>query len=236
MTEAFGAATNDTVNIEFADQSSRSSYDRQAAYNYAYEYWDEVCSDGYFWNTPTGYISLSPGTNIVGWTGYDCAHFVSCCIGSEPNDWGGGLPVPEEYPSGPWGISSSTRLYNWLIDSGNAVEVYSLAQLEKGDVISYDLNENGRPDHTVLYLGNGKIAAHTACYWNVNWDIYNPSSGYYKFVHIKSDTAQPDLVVEDIWVEPSEFGPGDTVKLWQRTKNIGGGDAVGTFRIQRYIL
>jgi hypothetical protein len=47
-------------------------------------------------------------------------------------------------------------------------------------------------------------------------------------------TAQPDLVVEDIWVEPSEFAPGDTVELWQRTRNVGSGDAVGTFWIQRY--
>ena len=47
-------------------------------------------------------------------------------------------------------------------------------------------------------------------------------------------TTQPDLIVEDIWIEPAQFYPGDEVKLYQRTKNIGDGDAVGTFRIQRY--
>ena len=33
LTEALDAVMDDSVNIEFADQSSRSSYDRQAAYN-----------------------------------------------------------------------------------------------------------------------------------------------------------------------------------------------------------
>ena len=47
-------------------------------------------------------------------------------------------------------------------------------------------------------------------------------------------TLQPDLIVYDIWIDPSEFEPGATVKLWQKTKNIGDGDAVGTFRIKGY--
>jgi len=94
------------VHVSFADQSLplgpvSSSYSRQSAYNYAQKYWDEVCSDGYFWNTSSKYITLSPGTNIVGWTGYDCAHFVSCCIGSEPNEQGGGLEVRRDFPTGP---------------------------------------------------------------------------------------------------------------------------------------
>ena len=44
----------------------------------------------------------------------------------------------------------------------------------------------------------------------------------------------PDLIVENIWTDPAEFYPGDTVKLYARIKNIGDGDAVGTFRVQRY--
>jgi hypothetical protein len=52
--------------------------------------------------------------------------------------------------------------------------------------------------------------------------------------HTPIPTLQSDLIVDDIWIEPAEFGSDDTVKVWQRTKNIGDGDAVDTFRIMRY--
>jgi subtilase family serine protease/DNA repair exonuclease SbcCD nuclease subunit len=45
---------------------------------------------------------------------------------------------------------------------------------------------------------------------------------------------QPDLIVDDIWIEPTEFGPGDTVDLRVRIKNIGDADAEG-FALKRYI-
>ncbi len=77
-----------------AAASLLTTYNRQAAYDYAQKYWDEVCSDGYFWDTPGTYISLEQGTNITSMTGYDCAHFVSCCIGNEYHESGGGLDVP----------------------------------------------------------------------------------------------------------------------------------------------
>ena len=48
-------------------------------------------------------------------------------------------------------------------------------------------------------------------------------------------TLQPDLIVEDIWIEPVEFNPGDEVKLYARIKNIGNADAVGKFWWNRYI-
>jgi len=48
-------------------------------------------------------------------------------------------------------------------------------------------------------------------------------------------TPQPDLIVEDIWIEPAEFNPGEEVKLYARIKNIGNADAVGKFWWNRYI-
>ncbi|MCK4733627.1 MAG: hypothetical protein KAT65_14330, partial [Methanophagales archaeon] len=41
--------------------------------------------------------------------------------------------------------------------------------------------------------------------------------------------------VDDIWIEPAEFNPGDEVKLCARIKNIGDADAVGKFWWNRYI-
>jgi parallel beta-helix repeat protein len=51
----------------------------------------------------------------------------------------------------------------------------------------------------------------------------------------KYSTAQPDLIVEDIWIEPAEFNPGEEVKLYARIKNIGDADAIGKFWWNRYI-
>ena len=176
------------VHVSFADQSLplgpvSSSYSRQSAYNYAQKYWDEVCSDGYFWNMSSKYITLSPGTNIVGWTGYDCAHFVSCCIGSEPNEQGGGLEVRRDFPTGPYGIAGADTLGDWLLNNDFAEQKTSIDQLEKGDVINYDWNGDGWWDHVALYLGSGKVAAHTTCVWNADWQL---GTTHHRFIHIKT--------------------------------------------------
>lgn len=159
----------------------RGAYDRLVAYNYAGKYWDEVCSDGYFWDTPTSYIFLDPGTDITGMTGYDCAHFVSCCIGNEPNEQGGGLGVPSRVPP-TYGEPGAARLGDWLIHSGNGVEKTSVAELEMGDVINYDWGGDGHWDHIALYLGGGEVAAHTSCVWKADWRLGGADN--YRFVHI----------------------------------------------------
>jgi hypothetical protein len=48
------------------------------------------------------------------------------------------------------------------------------------------------------------------------------------------EAALPDLIVEDIWIDPAEFGPGDTVDLCVRIKNIGDA-AAGGFLLKRYL-
>lgn len=177
-------------------------YNRQAAYNYAQKYWNKVCSDGYFFegSYPPSYLGAE---SPVPSGGFDCAHFVSCCIGSEPHERGGGLDVPSRLINDPncpgcYGEPGANKLVNWLINSGNAVYKDSIDELEIGDVICYDWDNNGYWDHVVLYLGDGKIAAHSVSYWGANWDIYkqnHPNCGY-KFIHINfpSPSNQPPSV------------------------------------------
>jgi len=69
------------------------AYNRQSAYNYAYKYAYKVCSDGYFWKGEKDLVRLGLGNSVPS-DGVDCAHFVSCCIGNEPNEQGGGIDVP----------------------------------------------------------------------------------------------------------------------------------------------
>lgn len=188
-----------------------SSYDRQAAYDYAEKYWDEVCSDGYFWDTDSSYASLSLGTNIVGQAGFDCAHFVSCAIGNEPNESGGGLDVPSRVPP-TYGEPGADRLGDWLLDNGVAEEKSSVDELEMGDVISYDWNGDGNWDHVAIYLGSSNVAAHTACVWEADWQLGGADS--YRFIHIA--TAAPTAIyVPDnyptIQSAVDAASPGDTI-------------------------
>lgn len=119
-----------------------SVYDRQAAYDYAQNYWDEVCSDGYFWDTASSFMPLTLGTNIENRGGYDCAHFVSCAIGNESHEVGGGLNVPSRVPPA-YGEPGAANLGDRLLDSGNAEQKTFCSELQMGDVINYDWDGDG---------------------------------------------------------------------------------------------
>jgi nitrous oxidase accessory protein len=197
---------------------SYGDYDRLAAYYYAQKYWDEVCSDGYFVNTRTTYIPLDPGTDITGMTGYDCAHFVSCCIGIEPHEPGGGLNVPNTAPH-IYGELGATQLGDWLITSGNGVEKPAISELMMGDVINYDWDGDGHWDHAALYIGNNEVAGHTTCVWEVDWQLIGAVD--YRFVHIP---ASPWIVDDDgsadfhtIQEAINAASDGDTIFVWNGT-------------------
>jgi len=164
--------------------ASSTGYNREAAYNYARKYWDEVCSDGYFWwgENYGEWDQLPLGTNIEHRLGNDCAHFVSCCIGSEPNEQGGGLGVPSRV-SPTYGEPSAGKLGDWLLSSGLAEQKTSIDQLEKGDVINYDWKGDGHWNHVALYLGNGKVAAHTTCVESEPWQL---GTTHHRLIHIKT--------------------------------------------------
>ena len=155
------------------------SYDRQAAVDYARTYWDKVCSDGFFFAERSVPLLLTAGESLPAEPeGFDCAHFVSCCIGNEPNQPGGGLNVPSR--TAVYGEPGAQRLTDWLLSQG-ATTKRRVSDLVPGDVIAYDADRNGWIEHVVLYMGNGLVASHSASQYS-KWDP-DPSVNY-TFVHL----------------------------------------------------
>jgi cell wall-associated NlpC family hydrolase len=182
-----------------APSASAQVYDRNAAVNYANANWNKVVADGYFWinsSTATYYGAGQPvpvnAPNEAGGIGDDCAHFVSSCLGSPA----GRLTIPSR--AGTYGEPGAARLDELLVGSslggyGTTYKygqlVSSVSQLTPGDVIGYDWDGSGGGsmsgiDHTVIYLGNGQIAAHAASHDGVAWNWGNGSSTKTFFVHI----------------------------------------------------
>jgi len=146
------------------------SYDRTAALEYALNYWDKVCSDGYYFVESTGPTLLGSGepfpTNIEG---FDCAHFVSCCIGSEPNEPAGGLAIPSRTVV--YGEPGAQRLADWLLGQGATL----------ADSIS-DLV------HVALYMGDGLVTAHSLSRYS-EWNL-DPLSDFV-FLHLPGPYEPP---------------------------------------------
>ncbi|MFC2108914.1 amidase domain-containing protein, partial [Candidatus Bipolaricaulota bacterium] len=139
--------------------SASAAYDRLAALEYARDYWDRVCSDGYFFADSEWPTLLGAGEPVpADEEGYDCAHFVSCCIGSEPNEPAGGLDVPSRTLT--YGEPGAQRLVNWLLSQG-ATRVNRISTLVPGDVVAYDANHDSWIEHVALYMGDGLVAAHS---------------------------------------------------------------------------
>lgn len=182
-----------------APSASAVVYNRTAAVAYANANWNKVVSDGYFWingSTANYYGAGQPvpvnAPNEAGGIGDDCAHFVSSCIGSPA----GGLTIPSR--AGTYGEPGAARLDELLIgnSSGGYGSTYkygqlvtSISELTPGDVIGYDWTGNGGGsmsgiDHTVIYLGNGKIAAHATSHDGVAWNWGNGSSTITFLIHI----------------------------------------------------
>jgi hypothetical protein len=175
------------------------AYNRNAAVNYANANWNKVVSDGYFWingSTATYYGAGQPvpvnAPNEAGGIGDDCAHFVSSILGSPA----GGLTIPSR--AGTYGEPGAARLDELLVGSslggyGTTYKygqvVSSISQLTPGDVIGYDWDGSGGGsmsgiDHTVIYLGNGQIAAHATSHDGVAWNWNNSSSTITFLIHI----------------------------------------------------
>ena len=153
-----------TAQIVVEQAGSTNQYDRAKAVSYANSYDGYVVSDGYFWTNGSGYTNagaLAPVPTYV--VGDDCAHFVSCCIGSEPHQWGGGLKIASRVPP-TYGEPGAQRIiYTNLIAAGFATEVYSLSELSPGDIIGWNWEGSTNTadvDHVTLYLGNGLLASH----------------------------------------------------------------------------
>jgi hypothetical protein len=199
-----------TCGLATSASASVITYDRNAAVNYANANWNKVVADGYFWingSTATYYGAGQPVpvnvANEAGGIGDDCAHFVSSCIGSPAGATAGGLTIPSR--AGTYGEPGAARLDGLLV--GNSVGGYgttyqyghlvsSISQLTPGDVIGYDWTGSGGGsmsgiDHTVIYLGNGQIAAHAASHDGVAWNWGNGSSTITFLIHM----TLPDSIV-----------------------------------------
>jgi hypothetical protein len=180
-----------TTATNLLTQVAFSGYIPTAAVNYARKYAYKVVSDGYFW-AHTGYATYYGAGTPVPSGGYDCAHFVSSCIGDEEHEQGGGLDVPDR--AGTYGEPGANKLCTWLLnDSGVGVQKSSVDGLSAGDVIGYDWDQNGWIDHVTLYLGGGLVASHSSSQLDYPWD-YNGTTFTGTYVHIVPEPATWALV------------------------------------------
>jgi hypothetical protein len=197
------------------------TYDRAKTLAYARKYWTKACSDGYigvgvspfYRQVPNGTIfvrtndneqaRLPDGTLIDDLD--DCAHFLSCCLGQEPNEAGGGLPIRRDFPAAIYGVISARRLFSTLTDDGliNTVLVKAshdqaaqkLSDLAAGDLIFYWDPAKGAYAHSAIYLADAKkrITCHTRCRCDQNdepgqeWDSVNIANVSYTLARIRDE-------------------------------------------------
>jgi hypothetical protein len=175
----FFGPTN-SVQIVVLPAGSTNQYDRARAVSYANNYSGYVNSDGYFWTNGSSYgaftpLSPAPSSGL----GDDCAHFVSCCIGSEPNQRGGGLTIPSRVPP-TYGEPGAAHLVNTtLIAPGYATEVFSMVDLSPGDLVGWNWSGDTNIadlDHVTIYLGNGLLASHSASSLDVSANTWYQGS------------------------------------------------------------
>ena len=182
-----------SVQVVVAQAGSTNQYDRAKAVSYANNYAGYVASDGYFWTNGSyyGYYGTGVMTPVptADGIGDDCAHFVSCCIGSEPHQKGGGLAIATRDVT--YGEPGAARLVQTnLLAVGLAVEVSSLSQLSPGDIIAWNWESETNLadiDHDTLYLGNGLLAAHSASCLDVSattWYQGSESEWVWHLIHI----------------------------------------------------
>jgi cell wall-associated NlpC family hydrolase len=175
----FFGPTN-TFQIVVAAVGSTNQYDRARAVSYANNYCGYVNSDGYFWTNGSSYATLTPLSPApASGLGDDCAHFVSSCIGSEPHMRGAGLVIPSRVPP-TYGEPGAAHLVNTtLIAPGYAKEVFSLNDMEPGDLVGWNWEGDtnvANLDHVTIYLGNGLLASHSASSLDVSANTWYQSS------------------------------------------------------------
>jgi hypothetical protein len=187
-----------SVQITVESNGLTNQYDRAKTVSYANNYVGYIVSDGYFWTNGSYYGYFGPlapvPTNLIG---DDCAHFVSCCIGSQPAQQGGGLSIPSRVPP-TYGEPGAGRLVNTvLIAAGRAAEVFSLSNMCPGDVIGWnwegDTNIENL-DHVTLYVGNGLLASHAASCLDVSADTWYQGSSPGCVRHLIHIIAGPAII------------------------------------------
>jgi Putative amidase domain len=166
------------------------AYKRENALSYANKYWNLVCHDGVVAVVTekngvdtTSLKSFPKGTDISKMDiegENDCAHFVSCCIGTH----GGGYPITKWEFGMAYGFLSAPNLANYLKTSGGvsllgeflergAVDE-KLAGMAVGDVIGYATGTSYK--HMAIYTGKGNIACHTSSRMDKAWSVVSYSN------------------------------------------------------------
>ncbi len=209
MANASAVTFGPTLRVQIVVQRAgpAGQFDRAKAVSYANNYARFVCGDGYFWTDGSTESNLGALTPVpTSPIGDDCAHFVSCCIGSESHQKGGGLTITTRAPPA-YGEPGAARLISTcLLAAGLATEVTSLSSLSPGDVIGWDWAGNtniGSLDHDTLYVGNGLIAAHSASHLDVSATTYYQTSYphlAWHLIHIlnKADTIPPTVAITSL--------------------------------------
>ncbi|MGB9834980.1 MAG: clostripain-related cysteine peptidase, partial [bacterium] len=198
-------------------------YDRDAAVAYASQYYYRTCSDG------IDFRSYGLGG--------DCAHFVSCSIGNEGNQRGGGLSLgyhvksPAQGGGYYYGWAGAENYWHgnddlipFLLDHKLAQKVSSIGELQKGDIIRYAIGTG----HLALYLGNGLIADHhgdtpsSGGYYGKPYTIYSTSG--IEYYHIYDNPPLPS---------PSKSFPINSVVCSNADGlNVREGPGRGSYNIQ----
>jgi hypothetical protein len=170
-----------SAQVDVIQAGSTNQYDRARAVSYANNYAGVVCTDGYFWTNGCCYAYFGAGAAVPkSPIGDDCAHFVSCCIGTESvANRGGGLKIPSRVPP-TYGEPGAARLVNTvLIGGGYATEVPLVSMLSPGDLIGWNWEGDSNIqnlDHVTLYVGNGLTASHAASCLDVSATTWYQSS------------------------------------------------------------
>jgi hypothetical protein len=196
-----------TVQIVVQQVGPSGQYDRAKAVSYANNYARYVCSDGYFWTNGSdfGFYGTGTFTPVPAVEGDDCAHFVSCCIGSETHQKGGGLYIYTRDVT--YGEPGAAHLVSTcLLAAGLATEVTSLSSLSPGDVIGWNWEGDTNIadlDHDTVYLGNGVLAAHSSSHLDVSATTYYQDSEHnweWHLIHIvnKPDTIPPTVAISSL--------------------------------------
>ena len=93
----------------------------------------------------------------------------------------------------PYGITRVSKLMGFLQDTGlvtavatKTTEPDAIKLLEPGDIIAYFLVAKGEYEHLALYLGDGKIATHTASRVDEDWQL---TSNPYRFTLLHFNTS-----------------------------------------------
>lgn len=142
-------------------------------------------------------FKLSDGTNLTFREMDDCTHFISCCIGQPPGDTGGGIEVPtnmwgDPKDNNPYGISRVQSLINFLenkklvdVVAEKTTDTTKISGLDAGDLIAYFNPGKGRFTHLALYLGGGKIAAHTISRLDEDWNLGELEGFQWTLLHFR---------------------------------------------------